>query len=169
MGPCAVLQRKRWDGIITYGSGCVVFFLTVDSRSFSYRGSREYLVENTVVSLGHFEFQISETVSLLFSFFLSLFLKSVQLSPSIRQPTHAQIKGDFQLFVFSCLKTKSTRLHFWFKWVICIEKFISTGHKDMVVKEGSKNFNYDRILKVAVNWRQAAEWPLQSDFLGWDC
>lgn len=68
----------------------------------------------------------------------------------------------------SCLKTKSTGLHFWFKWVICIEKFISTGHKDMVIKEGNKNFNYDRILKVAVNWRQAAKWPLQSVFLGWD-
>lgn len=31
------------------------------------------------------------------------------------------------------------------------------GHKDMIIKEGNKNFNYDRILKVAVNQRQAAE------------
>lgn len=40
--------------------------------------------------------------------------------------------------------------------MICIEKFISLGHKDMVVKKSNKMFNYDRILKEAVNSRQAA-------------
>lgn len=40
--------------------------------------------------------------------------------------------------------------------MICIEKFISLGHKDMVIKKTNKMFNYDRILKEAVNLRHAA-------------
>ena len=35
--------------------------------------------------------------------------------------------------------------------MICIEKFISSEHKDMVIKSAVKIFNYDRILKEAIN------------------
>lgn len=77
-----------------------------------------------------------------------------------------QIRSIF--WCLSCLKTKEHTTQF-LNQVICIEKFMSMGHKDVIIKESNKNFNYDRILKVAVNWRQAAKWPLRRDFLDWDC
>lgn len=142
----------------------------------------------TAVRLRHPEFQISETVPSV--------VWSGQLCHSIRQTTHTQEWGlkvcwsenaaernsllwwqerrkqtCFGIFsVYSRLEKQPARDSiFWLKWGICIEKFTSTGHKDVVIKEGNKKCNYDRILKVAVNWRQAPEWLLWSDLLGWDC
>ena len=52
--------------------------------------------------------------------------------------------------------------------MICIEKFISLGHKDMVIKNTNKMFNYDRILKEAVNLRHAARMtPLECHAEQW--
>lgn len=155
-------EREKHGMEALHSAQVVLFAPTIDSYTITKGG--KCFEPNTASSLRNFEFLISDTVPQLFC------LDSCPLpssGPHIVSETGwacrncAQKTRSFWFsWCLSCLKTKSTGLHFWFKWVICIEKFISTGHKDMVVKEGNKKFNYDRILKVAVNWRQGAEWPL---------